>query len=92
MPALDGFQPVKILRETPRLSSIPSLLPPKPTKPARPMPLSWGKRLFAQALQYGYRPASGRDVTARNAIQTLEREKRMLSKMSSWRWKQSWTP
>ena len=82
MPVMDGFQLLKLLRETPRFASIPVILTSQAGETSEAHAFELGASDFLSK-PYNMDVALHRvqNVTARNTIQTLEREKRMLLKM-----------
>ncbi len=82
MPVMDGFQLLKILRENPMLSSIPIIVTSQAGETSEAHAFELGASDFLSK-PYNLDIALHRvqNVTARSAVQTLEREKRMLSKM-----------
>ncbi|MDD3336039.1 MAG: EAL domain-containing protein [Eubacteriales bacterium] len=82
MPVMDGFQLLELLKETPRFASIPVIVTSQAGEVSEVHAFELGASDFL-GKPYNLDIALHRvqNVTARNAIQTLEREKRMLSKM-----------
>lgn len=82
MPVSDGFQLLKRLRSNPLLTTIPVIVTSQAGETSEAQAFELGASDFIPK-PYNMDIAIHRvqNVTARNAIQTLEREKRMLTKM-----------
>lgn len=82
MPVMDGFQLLNILRETPQYSLIPVVVTSQAGETSEAHAFELGASDFLPK-PYNLDIALHRvqNVTARNAIETLERERRMISKM-----------
>ena len=82
MPVMDGFQLLRLLRESPRFASVPVIVTSQAGETSEAHAFELGASDFLPK-PYNLDIALHRvqNVTARNAIQTLEREKRMLTKM-----------
>ncbi|MGL6292963.1 response regulator, partial [Eubacterium aggregans] len=82
MPVSDGFQLLKRLRSNPLLTTIPVIVTSQAGETSEAQAFELGASDFSPK-PYNMDIAIHRvqNVTARNAIQTLEREKRMLTKM-----------